>query len=405
MNSTEAEDAGNYSLVQGSSTPISIDSISYDSLTRTAALSVNGGTALPEAVYTLTVKNTIHDNLGDTLPADFVRIFHVDASGITIITNGISLPDSTILTNGVTLNKSISEIRVTFNEDAANPAGNTANEDVTNPANYLLVRPGPNGAFDTSTCLAGVGGDDITVPTGPVTYENGGGSGPFVARVVVNNGSALPDGSYRLLVCGTTSITDLTGNHLNNGADNLLTFTLLTSRSVAKNPTTGFEPGVTTTLPEQPAVNSYKELGDLWLDIPSLGVKAAITGVPLNSGGWDLTWLQSQIGWLEGTAYPTWQGNTVLTAHAYTSDGLPGPFALLKDLKYGDTFSIHSNGEEYIYTVKTNDLVKAGDSRLLTRHETDDWVTLITCQQYDEKSGSYLYRVVVRAVLTSVQEE
>lgn len=405
MNTSDVQDTANYSLVHGTATPVSIDSIGYDTPSHTATLQVNGGTALSEGKYTLTVKSAIHDSLGAALSADFVRVFHVDASGITIITNGVTLPDNTVLTNGATLYKSISEIWVTFNEDAANPAGNSTSDDVTNPANYLLVRPGVNAAFETSTCLAGPAGDDVVIPTDSATYENGGGAGPFIARVVVNHGVALEAGMYRLFVCGTTSITDLTGNPLNNGADNQLSFTILTANTAAKNPSTGFEQGVVTTLPLQPAEKEYANLGDLWLEIPSLDVKASISGVPLGSQGWDLTWLHNQIGWLEGTAYPTWVGNTVLTAHAYTSDGRPGPFVLINNLKFGDTFSIHFNSQEYVYTVRSNNRVTANDTKLLTKHETDDWVTLITCQQYDEKSESYLYRVIVRAVLTSVIED
>jgi sortase (surface protein transpeptidase) len=55
--------------------------------------------------------------------------------------------------------------------------------------------------------------------------------------------------------------------------------------------------------------------------------------------------------------------------------------------------------------VRSKDLVGASDSSLLTKHETADWVTLITCQQYDEKTKTYLYRWVVRAVLTGVRSE
>jgi len=171
------------------------------------------------------------------------------------------------------------------------------------------------------------------------------------------------------------------------------------------NPATGFEPGIFTALPWQPIEKTYTDLGNLWIEIPVLSLKTSITGVPLLSDNWDLTWLNRQVGWLQGTAFPTWNGNSVLTAHAYTADGLPGPFVSLKDLKYGDTFAIHLNAQKYTYIVQSKTLVTASDTSLLTRHETQDWVTLITCQQYDEKSKTYLYRWVVRAVLTSVQRD
>jgi LPXTG-site transpeptidase (sortase) family protein len=203
----------------------------------------------------------------------------------------------------------------------------------------------------------------------------------------------------------------LAGNPLNNGADNQISFTISSSSSsesesqVTSNPATGFEPGVLTTLPSQPAEKVYSDLGDLWLEIPSLGVKTSITGVPHQKQGWDLTWLNNWVGWLEGTAYPTWNGNTVLTAHNFMSDGLAGPFALLKDLKYDDRVVIHSGNLKYTYVIRMNSLVAADDTYWLTKHEKTPWVTLITCQQYDEKTHSYRYRQVVRAVLLNVEKE
>jgi LPXTG-site transpeptidase (sortase) family protein len=405
MNDFEAGDASNYSLVQGDSTTITINSAAYDAPTHTTTLDIHGGTALAEGEYTLTVKGGIHDSLGAGLGSDFVRIFHVDTTGIQVIASGVTTTGGTVIVNAATLNTSFSEIRVTFNEDAANPAGDVPPDDVTAAANYLLVRPGLNTTFDTVDCLTGVGGDDVIVPTGPVTYDNGGGSGPFVATVRINNGTSLENGMYRLFVCGTTSITDLAGNALNGGADSRLTFTILVQSGKGGNPKTGFEPGVITALPSQPAEKAYTDPGNLWFEIPSLGVRASISGVPLVEDGWDLTWLNNQVGWLEGTAYPTWNGNTVLTAHNYTPDGAPGPFARLKDLKYGDTVVIHLGGMKYTYAIRGNFVVDADNTYWLTKHEERDWVTLITCQQFDDKSKTYLYRRVVRAVLTNAESE
>ncbi len=344
----------------------------------------------------------IEDTLGVPIGTEFVRNFNIDtlAPVVSIVTT-----DSQDTLSGTgTIYQTFSEIWVRFNEDAADPADDSTLDDVTNPANYLLVRPGVNAQFKSSSCQAGPGGDDVMVPTGPVTYENGGGAGPFIAKIRFNNGANLPNGTYKLFICGTTSITDLAGNHLNGGADHQLTFTVLL-RSGKANPATGFKAGVITALPEQPAEKAYTQQDSLWMEIPSLGVEFDITGVPLLTQGWDLTWLNRHVGWLEGTAFPTWNGNTVLTAHAYTSDGLPGPFAQLKDLSYGDTFLIHLDGQAYTYTVQSKSLVKATDTSLLNKHEEKDWVTLITCHQFDEKSKAYLYRWVVRAVLSNVTSE
>ena len=182
-------------------------------------------------------------------------------------------------------------------------------------------------------------------------------------------------------------------------------FTVLVLTAVKNNPKTGFAPEVVTVLPEQPADKAYANLGDLWIEIPGLQLKTSITGVPLGTEGWDVTWLNRQVGWLEGTAYPTWEGNTVLTAHGYTADGEAGPFALLKNLSYGETIVIHLGGIKYAYVVRTNTLTGPNNTYWLTKHEKLDWVTLITCQQYDEKTKSYRYRRVVRAVLIRVEAE
>ncbi|MGB8982758.1 MAG: sortase, partial [Anaerolineales bacterium] len=396
----DALNVENYSLIQDGSTVITINSITYAA--QTAALGVNGGVPLPNGRYTLTVEGNIEDTLGVPIGADFVRIFYVD-SGAPYPTSILTVQGDRAVTNGATINVRFSSIDVTFNEDLYDPAGNVDPDDVTNVENYLLVTPGPNGVFDTSNCLLGLGGDDLAVPIGPLSYTNHGGAGPFVATAQLNNGIALPNGRYLLFLCGMTSIVDVAGNPLNNGADERVAFTVLIA--AGQNPQTGFAPGVVTLLPEQPADKAYTDLGSLWIEIPSLSMKTGITGVPLNPDGWDVTWLHWQVGWLEGTAYPTWEGNTVLTAHGYTADGEAGPFARLKELSYGQTVVIHLGGMKYTYAVRTNLLISPQNTYWLTRHEELDWITLITCQQYDANTKSYRYRRVVRAVLVSVEQE
>ena len=42
------------------------------------------------------------------------------------------------------------------------------------------------------------------------------------------------------------------------------------------------------------------------------------------------------------------------------------------------------------------------DDRSALRHEEESWLTLITCQGFDEASGEYFWRMVVRAALVEV---
>jgi len=124
-----------------------------------------------------------------------------------------------------------------------------------------------------------------------------------------------------------------------------------------------------------------------------------IVGVPQTADGWDVTWLEGEAGWLAGSAWPTWNGNTVITGHVWDAFNRPGPFIDVKSLKYGDRFTITSNGSVYTYEVRSNDLIQAKDVSKMMKHEVYDWVTLVTCEDYNPKLDKYTFRRMVRAVL------
>ena len=166
-------------------------------------------------------------------------------------------------------------------------------------------------------------------------------------------------------------------------------------------PGTGFAPGRVTALPLLPDTRPYADLGGLELEIPSLDLRVPIVGVPSGAEGWDLTWLWNQAGHLEGTAYPGWNGNSALTAHVYRPDGRPGPFVHLGQLGWDDRVIVHANGQYYEYRVRQIERVPPGDLSVL-RHEGQPWLTMITCQGYDDAQDKYLWRLAVRAVLVEV---
>lgn len=179
----------------------------------------------------------------------------------------------------------------------------------------------------------------------------------------------------------------------------------LTLGGFGKTPATGFAPNRITLLPIQPKDAAYQSLGDLWLEIPKLGVKIPITGIPLDSQNeWDLTWLSNQAGYLNGTAYPTHSGNSVLTGHVYLADGLPGPFFNLSKLRYGDQIIVHLAGQSYIYQVRENRVVSPTNTSVF-KHQDYPWLTLVTCKDYNESTKTYLHRVAVGAVLVKVQND
>ena len=166
-------------------------------------------------------------------------------------------------------------------------------------------------------------------------------------------------------------------------------------------PDTGFAPGIVTELVEPPAAG-YIEYADLMLEIPSLDLLMPILGVPQTQNGWDVSWLGQSAGYLNGTAFPTWLGNSVLTAHVWNADNTPGPFYHLKDLQFGDQFFVYVFGQTYVYEIRSSRLVS--ENNLGVMNDSDySLVTLITCELFDEDSGQYSYRRVVQAVLVEVR--
>lgn len=166
-------------------------------------------------------------------------------------------------------------------------------------------------------------------------------------------------------------------------------------------PNTGFAPGRVTDILAQ--TTFYAEMGDLWLEVPRLGVKMPIVGVPQVNGKWDVSWLGNDAGWLNGSAYPTWKGNSVLTGHVTEASGNPGPFARLNTLMWGDDVIIHASELQYVYEVRSILQVGPGTTSAMMKHEALPWVTLVTCRGYNITSDSYRYRILVRAVLVEVK--
>jgi LPXTG-site transpeptidase (sortase) family protein len=167
-------------------------------------------------------------------------------------------------------------------------------------------------------------------------------------------------------------------------------------------PITGFAPGESDQLYRAP-FGGYPVSGDLNITIPSQKLSIPIVGAVLENGGWNIDWLWYEAAWLQGTAYPTYSGNSVITAHVVTADGKPGPFARLKQLQIGDRVYIVSNGYRYIYVVRATKSVGPTDISIL-EHKDVPWLTLVTCDQYDKKTRQYLKRIVVSAELIQIEQ-
>ena len=325
----------------------------------------------------------------------------------------------------------LTQLTVEFSSDVHDPADNTDPDDVTNPANYLLVRSA-TGTFATISCAGGLVAPDVSISVDAVTYSNSGGSGPFIATLNINSGLPLNvEGFYRLYVCGTTSIVDanntglaLAGDGVNPGTDFVRNFRITAptigggggdddddndnranaiASSIAQGgvliPVTGFAPNQVTHLPSQ--TSAYAASG-LSIEIPSLSLKMPIVGVDFNGSTWDVTWLGRNAAYLEGSAYPTWKGNTILTGHATDPNGKDGPFAFINELQPGQKIYIRNNGFTYVYEVRQSSVILPTNIKTLFQHEDDSWLSLVTCENFNDKTGKFANRRLVRAVLISI---
>ncbi|MDW8278734.1 MAG: DUF4082 domain-containing protein [Anaerolineales bacterium] len=384
---------------------------------------VNVGTGEGTLGLNLTDASGISDAVGNPLTGvPFTGEFYtIDLTPPTLTANGVSSVPATgdgAITELEIVTVNITQLLVRFSEDVNDPPGDSGANDVTNPANYLLVQDNGDG-IQTDSCAVGVNGGDLPALIDAVTYDNT----TFTATLNLNGGGGLANGVYRLLVCGTTSITDLAGNRLAGDGTNAQTdFSrnfIMAARGVGGGeetptpirlndvliPATGFEPGILTDLPAQPASKMYTAYSGLILEIPRLGVKVEIVGVPFTEQGWDVTWLYKQAGYLHGSAFPTTAGNSVITAHVWDALNRPGPFYGLKDLVYGDKIIVRAWGKVFTYEVQSNARISPRSIYQVMKRETLSWLTLVTCETFDADKGNYLYRRMVRAVLVSVSEE
>jgi LPXTG-site transpeptidase (sortase) family protein len=229
---------------------------------------------------------------------------------------------------------------------------------------------------------------------------------PTTADNVSDLGAPGATGAFTAPITGLTPgtlyhvrafATNTTGTSY--GAD--VTFTTLSNILL---PDTGFPQDKVTILSIQPADKAYTST-DLWLEIPNIGVKMSIVGVPATKDGWDVSWLDKNAGWLNGSAFPTWSGNSVLTGHVWDALNRPGPFIQLKTLKYGDQVKIHAFGMVYTYEITESSLITNANVKTAFKHEDKPVITLLTCESYQEVSNMYARRRMVRAMLVSVAKE
>lgn len=199
----------------------------FDATTVTCSMAVMAPGAAPEIVVEATapettgtlinvasVASTSIDPVAEN-DTDFAPFTVVPVAAPTVVRID-TVPDhgDPAVTLMETLRLEVTGLVVEFSEDVADPIGDSDPDDVTNPANFLLQEAGADGVFTTAVCGPALG-DDVRVDFESVVYD------PFddEATLSLPVGTRLEEGLYQLLVCGSTTILDLTGNALDGNGD------------------------------------------------------------------------------------------------------------------------------------------------------------------------------------------
>jgi LPXTG-site transpeptidase (sortase) family protein len=381
-----------------------------------------GGSLPPfgTCMLTLSATMTVNGNLTNTIQAGAVT---TDVAGVTNVE-----PASATLTNlpGASIGKYFSPnpipaggfslLTITIQNTGNVPlvglglsdslpagleiAGGSAPAPVNNCGGTFNAVPGTQLIQLTDGALEGNSACTMTAPiTGSVVgnYVNTIPAGSLITDPSLRVTNALP-ATDTLIINGVHDEEEVVGSSTGGGGRGNRQRTVATTAFLI--PVTGFAPDRATA--RDLSSRAQYDPTSLLLEIPVLGVNAPIVGVESRKAGWDVAWLQDQVGWLNNTAYPTWKGNSVLTAHVVNADGKPGVFSNLKALGVGEYMFIYSGGYRYTYRVVSSGLVQP-DDRSVMKHEEKPYLTLITCDTYDEQTGTYLQRVAVRAELVDVR--
>jgi LPXTG-site transpeptidase (sortase) family protein len=260
----------------------------------------------------------------------------------------------------------------------------------------------------SSGSAAGVAISDVAAETafatGGTNYE---GHEPWL---MVNDGSRIlyggrsVDGTYNIfaLELGAavpTATPTIPGGGSGGGGG---------SSSDASNtsilPSTGFSQREPSALPSQPESQEYTTYSDLSIAIPSINVEMSIVGVPKYNNSWDVSWLGNNAGYLHGTAFPTWLGNSVITGHVWNANNQPGAFAELKKVALGDEVIVNGFGQKAVYKVTDSRLVWPNQTNVVMESYKDKSViTLLTCEDYSILWDTYSFRRMVRAELVKIK--
>ena len=133
--------------------------------------------------------------------------------------------------------------------------------------------------------------------------------------------------------------------------------------------------------------------------IPQLNVDETIVTVTIVDGEWDISGLDSQVGWLTTTGQqPGADWAMAFVGHVSLQNGTSGPFGYLWRLREGAEIILQADATQYVYTLTEKRAV--GPDAVKELYIPDgDQIVLMTCDNWDLVNWRYTERLLVLAQL------
>lgn len=138
-----------------------------------------------------------------------------------------------------------------------------------------------------------------------------------------------------------------------------------------------------------------------WLNIAAIGIAdMPIVLMPIVRGEWAEDYIgENEAGLLDGIGrHPYDVYGMVIAGHVTLDGGRTGPFYWLSRLRRGDELSLTMAGRVFIYRVEKLERIRPTEVRSVYVRNGRT-LTLLTCTEWDARSGSYARRLAVRANL------
>lgn len=135
------------------------------------------------------------------------------------------------------------------------------------------------------------------------------------------------------------------------------------------------------------------------LMIPSIGLVEPIVTIPVVNGNWDISQLDTNIGWLSTTG--SRPGDTLAMAfigHYTISAARKGALADLWHTQLEDQVIYESGGMEYVYAIKSMQTIAPSEVKKLYVNDGRR-LLLVTCANWDYLQLRYSNRLLVQAQL------